>query len=209
MIRVFCVEPPVNSRPTIPSPGTDGPERQQLISALSKRLSVRLADVNDEAIKEIGQLMHNKEEILKTEETATEERRNKAMVHKETEDELEGVTSRMSQLELWVKGVGSVTEEKDVDEMLRYKDMLDEQAVKCSGEDLAYSDALDQVDEAFVQGVIDHEAYIKNIRALSRQQFFPRALRRKIELAHARKGQDAEGVPRRLNSTPVAPMYAA
>lgn len=209
MIRVFSVEPPVNSKPLTPSPRADEPERHQLILALSKRMSVRLADVSDEAIKEIGQLMHKKEEMIKSDKSATEEMRQKATAHKAAEDELERITIQMSELDAWVKTVGSLQEEREIDEMLRYKDILEEQAVSCSAEDLAYSDALDQVDEAFVQGVIDHETYIRNIRELSRQQFFPRALKRKIELAHARKGQvDAEGVPRRLKSTRVAPMYA-
>lgn len=211
MIRVFSVEPPVNSRPTAASPAADEPERLQLIANLSKRISVRLNDVNEEATQEIATLLHRKDEMIKSDKSMTEEMRQKATMYKSTEDQLERTTTRKKEMEDWVKGVGSVKQEADIDEALRYKDILDEQIVDCNAQDAAYSDALDRVDEAFVQGVIDQERYLKDIRKLSREQFFPRALRRKIEIS-ASKTQpgDADGsTPRRLASTRITPMYAS
>lgn len=211
MIRVFSVEPPVNSRPTAASPSADEPERRQLISNLAKRLSVRLNDVNEEATQEIATLLYRKDQLIKSDKSMSEEMRQKATAYKSAEEELELTKNRVKDLDDWVKDFGSVKEDDHIDERLRYKDILDEQIVDCTSHDAAYTDALDRVDEAFVQGVIDQEKYLKDIRRLSREQFFHRALRRKIEITASKKppGDPDGATPRRLASTRITPMYAS
>jgi len=206
MIRVFSAEPPVNSRPTVAGPSENEPERRLLISTLAKRITTHLSDVNDEALGEVGQLLHRKEELIKSDKHATEEMRAKATEFKAVEDELAQVKKTQSDLEEWVKTVGTVNEDLHIDEMLRHRNALDEQVMECTAEDAAYSDALDQLDEALVKGVIDHEVYMKEIRRISREQFFPRALRRKIVLMQA-KQVDWQGTPRKVKTSRSTPPF--
>lgn len=207
MIRVFSVEPPVHARPTA-APSADEPERRQLILVLSKRIKERLDDANEEATNEIATLLAKKDELIQTDKNATEEMRHKATAQKNAEDELVATTTRFKALEEWVKSVGNARQDLDIDELLRYKDILDEQTVDCMAEDSAHTDALDQVDEAFVHGVIDEERYMKDIRRLSRNQFYPRALRRKIERTVAGKEpSDSSSTPRRLMTKRTMNMY--
>lgn len=211
MIRVFTHQPPVNSRPPVASPATEGPERGQLIMSLSKRISDRLNEVNEEATEEIGVLLQQKDELVVSDKNMSDEMREKAMQYKAATDQLDGTQARIKELEEWVRSVGSTGEESHIDDRLRYKNILDEQVVDCAAHDAAYSDALDRVDDAFVQNVIDQERYMKDIRRLSREQFFHRALKRRIELTASRKPpRDGDGpAPRRLASSRIAPMYAS
>lgn len=207
MIRVFSVEPPVHARPTA-MPSAEEPERRQLISVLSKRIKERLDDVNEEATNEIAALLAKKDDLIQTDKTANEEMRQKATAQRNAEDEVNSTKETLDALEKWVKSVGNARQDLEIDELLRYKDMLDEQIVDCMAQDSAYTDALDQVDEAFVHGVIDEERYMKDVRRLSRNQFYPRALRRKIERTVAGKGpSDSSGTPRRLMTTRTMNMY--
>lgn len=209
MIRVFSTEPPVNSRPTVAASSTEEAERRLLIANLSKRITDHLVRVNDEALAEIGQLLDKKEDIIKSDKHATEEMRAKATQLKASEDELQSLTNTHAELDAWVKSVGTVNDDQHIDDRLHHRTTLDEQMTQCSAEDGAYSDALDQLDEAFVKGVIDHDTYMKEIRRISREQFFPRALRRKISLMQA-KQVDWQGTPRRVaTSRIVPPPYAS
>lgn len=204
MIRVFSVEPPLHSVAASPNSAND-PQRRQLIMGLTKHLIERLNDVNEEATNEIAGLLAKKDELIKSDKEAGEEMRQKATEHKAAEDKLKSLNEEKHSLEEWVKGVGNTKEELQIDEMLRYKNILDEQLVDCKANDLAYTEALDQVDEAFVQGVISQERYMKDLRNVSRDQFYTRALRRKIEKTVSRDGQNGSSsghtAPRQLMST--------
>lgn len=97
-----------------------------------------------------------------------------------------------------------------VDHVLQYADILDSQACTCYAQDGSFTDALDQLDEAFVKGVIEHEAYMKHVRDISRQQFFPRALKKKIEIAKSKKMEvDERGQLRPMRTGPATPLFAS
>lgn len=204
MIKVFSIEPPVNSRPTAASPSADSSERRRLIEALTQSISIRLKDITNEALVEACQLDSRKDDLMKNNRFAT-----KYIIAK---DRLDRSTQQKNDLEYWVKEVGSRSDNVSIDEVLCYADALDEQIAQCSAEDQSYGDALDQIDEAFVKGVIDHDAYMKHIRDLSRGQFFPRALRKKIEVVRAKKvHQQVDTDPASSRARPnvaTLPMYS-
>ena len=214
MIRVFEVEPPVNSRRNLPNRTAEQPERRQLIAALSKRITYRLHDANEEAVVEICQLLERRDRLAETDKHATEELRQRAHRHKLLDDKLRQATAKKDELQQWIQShdhEAEDTEEKDVDDLVQCRNVWDHQIIECTAEDHAHSDALDQIDEAFVKGVIDQDTYMKDIRSISRDQFVPRALRKKIEVDKAKQAQtDQEGKVKRVASaTRVYPLLFA
>lgn len=191
MIRVFTVEPPVNSRPTPHASGRDEPERRRLITQLSGRLTERLRDSGNDAMVEVEQLQQRGDVVRRSEENASHETSLSQKRFRESEEAVASLARRKGQLEEWLEvwDRADVRDCKDVDVLLRYRDLIDGQIADCMAKDHALTDTLDQVDEAFVKGVIDHDMYMKDVRHLSREQFFPRALRKKLVVAHGRGEQ--------------------
>lgn len=188
MIRVFSVVPPVTSRPTPRPPPSDEDERRKLISSLSKRITERLNDTNNDAFSELAQLLERKEVAAKSKKTASEEARMSETEIESAKSTLHHLTSQKSDLESWVGEIvdSQKSDATSIDDILHYKDIKLYQIAKSMAQDYAYNDALDQVDEAFVKGLIDHDTYIKDVRKLSREQFFPRALKKKLQEETAR-----------------------
>ncbi|KAI0559662.1 ubiquitin-conjugating enzyme E2 variant 3 [Gracilaria domingensis] len=216
MIRVFSIEPPVHKRPTIPAPASNEPERRRLISTLTTRLSERFNDASEEAVTDICQLLKQKDDMVRSGQSVTKEMRLRALQLEKTRREMQQTEADKQALLEWQSTINRHDEQDGqnhqlhVDDILEYSDMLDEQICTCIAKDGAFSDALDQLDEAFVKGVIDQDAYMKYVRDISREQFFPRALKKKIELEKSKRVQvDEHGVTRRMRSGPVTPLFAS
>lgn len=210
MSRVFSAEPPVNSRPIRAAPPADEPERRRLIASVSQRLSARLTDVSNDAVMEIAQLLDRKTNIIQRDESASEEMRLKTEQYADDVERLNLLEERKQELERWDETTKHVRNETDVDVVLQYREIMLKQIADSMAEDHAYADALDQVDEAFVKGVIDHETYMKDVRNISRDQFFPRALWKKLDTERLRMGvADDSALPRSTSSRlqiPAVPM---
>lgn len=193
MIRVFSVEPPVHSRPTAHSKPSDEYERRNLISTLSERATKRLKEAGDDATAELGLLMDRKDSALSKRNTAKEQVQ-KALTDREAATDIwEQLSSRKNQLETWAHDVSETraSEDPHVDDILHYSDMTYHQIAENLAKDHAYTDTMDQVDEAFVRGLIDHETYIKDVRKLGREQFFPRALAIQLRNANEMRSKEA------------------
>ncbi|KAL5993490.1 hypothetical protein ACLOJK_014415 [Asimina triloba] len=112
---------------------------------------------------------------------------------KEMQDEKEGLETQLQillmnsdVLEAWLKG----NEEKyamkgavDVDNSFEPLDSLSKQMLDCTSADLAIEDIIYSLEKAFQEGTIPYDTYLKNIRTLSREQFFHRAMGAKIRAA--------------------------
>ncbi|CAN8062953.1 unnamed protein product [Agarophyton chilense] len=215
MIRVFSVEPPVHRRSSVPPPASNEPERRHLISALSRRLYERFNDASEEAALDISHLMHRRDGISKS-NSFTEDMKLKALQAEDTRHSLNKIVAEKQELLQWQATVPESNKQNtqhdctQVDHLLEYSDILDEQICTCIAKDGAFSDTLDQLDEAFVKGVIDQDAYMKYVRDISRQQFFPRALKKKIEVEKSKRVEvDEHGVHRRVRSGPVPALFAS
>ncbi|XP_064990299.1 protein ELC-like [Musa acuminata AAA Group] len=68
----------------------------------------------------------------------------------------------------------------DVDDVFQPVDALSRQMQECTAADLATEDTIYALDKAVQEGAIPFDSYLKNIRALSREQFFHRALAAKV-----------------------------
>ncbi|KAF3791288.1 ELC-like protein [Nymphaea thermarum] len=87
-------------------------------------------------------------------------------------------------LETWLRENGEKNKLViDVDDVFEPCDPLSRQMVDCTASDLAIEDTFYSLDKAMQQGVIPFDAYMRNIRTLSREQFFHRATSAKIRAA--------------------------
>lgn len=112
---------------------------------------------------------------------------------KEMQDEKEGLEQQLQMvlmnsdvLEGWLrenegklKNLGNV----DVDMAFEPCDNLSKQMLDCSASDLALEDVIYSLDKAIQGGAIPFDQYLRNIRLLSREQFFHRARATKVRAA--------------------------
>ncbi|KAI0499332.1 hypothetical protein KFK09_020235 [Dendrobium nobile] len=87
-------------------------------------------------------------------------------------------------LEGWMReNQGKWLRDVDADDAFEPVDALSRQMLECTAEDLAVEDTVYSLDKALQAGSIPFDMYLKNVRALSREQFFHRALAMKVRAA--------------------------
>lgn len=120
-----------------------------------------------------------------------EEQLNKGL--KEMQDEKEGLEQQLQMvlmntdlLEGWLKDneaklskLGIV----DVNEAFEPCDVLSKQMLDCTASDLAIEDTIYSLDKSVQDGAIPFDQYLRNVRLLSREQFFQRATASKVRAA--------------------------
>ncbi|XP_016469501.1 protein ELC-like [Nicotiana tabacum] len=120
-----------------------------------------------------------------------EERLNGGL--KEMQDEKEGLEQQLQMvlmnsdvLEGWLReneakltNLGNV----DVDTAFEPCDNLSKQMLDCTASDLAIEDVIYSLDKAIQDGTIPFDQYLRNVRSLSREQFFHRATASKVRAA--------------------------
>ncbi|OVA02261.1 Ubiquitin E2 variant [Macleaya cordata] len=113
---------------------------------------------------------------------------------REMQEEKEGLEQQLQMilmntdiLEAWLReNEGKLTMNHgnlNVDEVFEPCDPLSKQMLECTASDLAIEDVIYSLDKAFQEGSIPFDQYLKNIRALSREQFFHRATSAKVRAA--------------------------
>ncbi|KAK8671428.1 hypothetical protein V6N13_038024 [Hibiscus sabdariffa] len=124
-----------------------------------------------------------------------EEEINKGL--KEMQDEKEALEQKLQVvlmstdvLDGWVrnnegktKNLGKTIEDVDVDEVFHCADTLSEQMLDCTAADLAIEDTIYSLDKAVQEGAVPFDQYLRNVRLLSREQFFHRATAAKVRAA--------------------------
>ena len=117
-----------------------------------------------------------------------EEQLNKGL--KEMQDEKEGLEQQLQMvlmntdvLEAWLRdneGKIRSLESVDIDDAFECVDSLSKQMLDCTAGDLAVEDAIYALDKAVQEGAIPFDQYLRNVRLLSREQFFHRATATKV-----------------------------
>lgn len=100
------------------------------------------------------------------------------------EHTLQVVLMNTDVLEGWNReNQGKWRRDVDADDAFEPADSLSRQMLDCTAEDLAVEDTVYSLDKALQSGSIPVDMYLKNVRALSREQFFHRALATKVRAA--------------------------
>ncbi|XP_042503653.1 protein ELC-like [Macadamia integrifolia] len=102
------------------------------------------------------------------------------------EQELQMILMDTDLLESWLReNEGRVSKAKtvEVEEILEPCDALSKQMLECTASDLAIEDVVYSLDKAVQEGSIPFDQYLRNIRSLSREQFFHRAMASKVRSA--------------------------
>ncbi|KAL5567467.1 hypothetical protein UlMin_024042 [Ulmus minor] len=117
-----------------------------------------------------------------------EEQLNKGV--KEMQDEKEGLEQQLQMilmntdvLEAWLRENEAKRrnlESVDVDAAFDCVDSLSKQMLECTAGDLAIEDVIYALDKAVQEGAIPFDQYLRNVRLLSREQFFHRATATKV-----------------------------
>lgn len=109
---------------------------------------------------------------------------------KELQDEKEGLEQQLQMvlmnadvLESWLRenesklvNMGKL----DVDNAFEPCDALSKQMLDCTSSDLAIEDTIYALDKAVQEGSVSFDQYLRNVRLMSREQFFHRAMCAKI-----------------------------
>ncbi|KAF5742473.1 protein ELC-like [Tripterygium wilfordii] len=99
------------------------------------------------------------------------------------EAQLQVVLMNIDVLEGWVReSEGKVKNAPilDVDNAIECTDVLSKQILECTSADLAIEDVVYSLDKAVQEGVMPFDQYLRNVRLLSREQFFHRATAAKV-----------------------------
>ncbi|XP_057976232.1 protein ELC-like [Malania oleifera] len=103
------------------------------------------------------------------------------------EQQLQMVLMNSDVLEVWLReNEGKMTtmgSSDVVDDAFEPCDALSKQMLDCTASDLAIEDVIYSLDKAVQEGSIPFDQYLKNVRLLSREQFFHRATSAKVRAA--------------------------
>ncbi|MBA0780557.1 hypothetical protein Gotri_004648 [Gossypium trilobum] len=82
-----------------------------------------------------------------------------------------------------IKNLGNNNDNVDVDEVFHCADVLSKQMLDCTAADLAIEDVVYSLDKALQEGAVPFDQYLRNVRLLSREQFFHKATAAKVRAA--------------------------
>ncbi|KAA3481440.1 protein ELC-like [Gossypium australe] len=82
-----------------------------------------------------------------------------------------------------IKNLGKNNDNVDVDEVFHCADVLSKQMLDCTAADLAIEDVVYSLDKALQEGAVPFDQYLRNVRLLSREQFFHKATAAKVRAA--------------------------
>ncbi|KAL6591272.1 hypothetical protein ACP70R_049775 [Stipagrostis hirtigluma subsp. patula] len=100
------------------------------------------------------------------------------------ERRLQDVMTATDAMEAWVSNNsrrGNNTQ--STEEAIEPADVLSRQMIDCTAADLALEDTIYALDKAIQEGSVQFDGYLRSVRALSREQFFHRALSAKVHSA--------------------------
>nr|XP_043609191.1 protein ELC-like [Erigeron canadensis] len=193
-VSAGSVRPAIPPRTYPPSPygsggvgGTEDPAEVYRRNAINKLVENVNRDVEELRKKREVEMegMFNAQAVLRQREAEITNGVREMQYEKEAlEQQLQMVLMNTDVLEEWVKenegkllsGGGEV----NVDEAFQLADGLSKQMLECTAADLAIEDVVYALDKAVQQGSIAFDVYLKQVRLLSREQFFHRATAAKV-----------------------------
>lgn len=102
------------------------------------------------------------------------------------EQQLQMILMNTDVLEGWVREneakLGGDLSNVNADDAILPSDSLSKQMLECTASDLAIEDVVYALDKAVQEGSVPFDLYMRNVRLLSREQFFHRATSGKVRM---------------------------
>ncbi|KAL8141629.1 hypothetical protein V2J09_014661 [Rumex salicifolius] len=181
--------PPPQTQRHLVATATEDPKevfRRNAIEKLLEKTHADIAALRRTREAEMDTLFNFQQE-LRQRESQIDKGIREMQDEKETlEQQLQMVLTDCDVLEVWLsenRGKVGNAGSLDLDNVFEPCDVLSKQMMECSNSDLAIEDVIDALDRAVQNGVIPFDQYLKNIRLLSREQFFHRATAAKVRAA--------------------------
>lgn len=162
MAEVFARVPPVYA--------TAHDERARLRAALTARVRARLTEVSEEAATDAAALLARRDGAAEKAETLRREH---------------------STLTTYINNNKVRAGDIDVDSMIHPRDIHSEQIMQCLAKDSALGDALAQIEDAVGAGTMQLDEFLRETSRIAREQFYARALLRKVKMAQAQSRRSA------------------
>lgn len=99
------------------------------------------------------------------------------------ERHLQDVMMATDVMEAWVRDNNRRGGNQATEDAIEPADVLSRQMIECTAADLALEDTIYALDKAIQEGSVPFDGYLRGVRALSREQFFQRALSAKVHSA--------------------------
>ncbi|KAG0459186.1 hypothetical protein HPP92_022314 [Vanilla planifolia] len=170
---------PYTARPPAVRPTDDPAEvyRRNAINKILEAVHADIAALRKSREVEIEGLFATQAELRRREQELTRGVREMLEEKEGLEQQLQLVLMNTDVLEGWLRqNDGKWRREVDVDNVFDPVDVLSRQMLECTAADLALEDTIYSLDKAMQEGSIPSEMYLKNVRVLSREQFFSAGL---------------------------------
>ncbi|KAH8951996.1 hypothetical protein BDL97_09G061200 [Sphagnum fallax] len=176
--------PPYQNLP--PPPRTNDPSeayKQTAINDLSNRLHRDTQALMQERNIEMDGLFNTQALLSQRAEQLAKGVSELVQEKEGLENQLQLILTNTDVLETWLKENDKGVTQVDIDDVFEPADAHSKQMLECNAADFAIEDILYSLDKAAQEGAIPVDAYLKQVRALSREQFFFRATTMKIRQA--------------------------
>jgi len=173
------ISPPTTRTSTsIPSSqARNSPYQNDPLRQATQTLQRKLDEFMKQSTKDIDTFMANQNAL----QSRSVELDNIIQKMQQEENELEkvvaGAIAKGEEIEDWIS---RMEQPRDLDEIVVPEDPLSNQLFNVIAEDSALEDLVYYLGKALAAGKMDSEAYLKEVRSISRQQFFARALSLKL-----------------------------
>jgi len=155
-------------------------KKKNIKNELSQKLKEKLSAVQTDTTREVeAEMLEN--DTLTVELKKLNEKKNMLMdTKRKTEELIKQNQIKNIELENWINTNNKNPDEINIDQLTEPEDEIKKQLLHLEAEDFTIEDTIYFLDRALQRGTIDIATYLRNIRNLSTDQFFKRALILKI-----------------------------
>ena len=160
--------------------------RRNAIASLVDRLKLDITEL--QSMREAGMdSLVNTQSQLKQRKEVLKQGIDQLREEKEyLEKQVQTILCNTELIQKWVDSHPKRKIEFNIDDVFEPSDSLSKQMLECTSQDLALEDLLYSLDKAVQEGLVPLDIYLKQVRSISREQFFHRAISEKIQVAQYR-----------------------
>jgi ESCRT-I complex subunit TSG101 len=155
-------------------------EEETLRIFLQHKVQSKLKEFFEEVTRDIEKEMTLNSTLEEESKRIEKEKVDLLLKKEQTENTISALEKQTEELQKWIEKNSASQEEVDIDQLTEPKDPLKRQLLRLQAEDLAIEDCQYALNKALEGGQIDLATHLKLTRQLAREQFFKRALIRKI-----------------------------